>query len=235
MSPFKTARGGVAAPGLVGEGPHMIGVIEMIGRVLLLVATFAAGQACAEGTRALVLDVLGDVAPPVELFQELEIGDRLTLGPAAEITLTHYAACEEVTLRGGTITIEDASMTAVGSALIGRVEADCPEMVSLTAADITNAAIITRAMSDKPLVPLRPNIAIAVPNAASYNELSVMGGDGAVATVAISGRRVAWPSGTAPLMDGGDYTIILRGPEAQQFAARVKADAMSLGLVVLRR
>ena len=185
--------------------------------------------------RALILDILGFSEPKIDSFDELNDGANILLEAKAEIALTYYPTCEDLTIRGGRITISGEKMTLDNGELVSRTKGVCPGNVKLSPADVVNASVVTRSIRTKPIISTAPKrIGIAGPGAAKYTNIGVYGPDGAVFEAKLEGRGAAWPKDAGTLEPGKQYTIVLTGPEVQMFAARVVPDETASPVTVFR-
>lgn len=207
----------------------------MISRFFAFSAMLFSTSVLADEPKALVIDVLGTTSPQVEAFEEIGAGTVIQLSGGSELTLSYYATCDEITFRNGTVTIENDRLLMDGGEIISRVAGDCPEQVALAAADVTNAAIITRAVINRPRVSLKPSVGIAGTDAGNFTTLRVQSAKGTIITLPVNGRRVVWPAEAPSLTSGMEYVFVLSGPDLQTRAAKVVADSDVTGLTVLRQ
>lgn len=204
--------------------------------LLVIAAALAAPSIAAAEPTVLIIDMSGTSTPKVEAFDELDAGAVVTLGALSKIALTFYPTCEELTIQGGTIRIMDDHLTIDDSGkVIAHSKGACPGAVSLTAVDIINAAIITRAApKDQPKIALRPVIGLVGITPGAYDTMSIRSSNGWSQTLPINGRRIAWPAGMPPLNAGGRYIVTITGPDVQPFAAKVTAVEDAPGVTLLQ-
>lgn len=191
----------------------------------------AATPALAAAQGALVTDVAGDVTPAVGLFDEIEVGTGLTLGPGARLTIEHYASCEVVTMIGGSVVVRAAGLDLRSAEVAGRADAPCPEAVALRAEETVTAGVALRG-AGPPAVPLAPEIVVAG-GGAGFDSMRVERDGHLVAALPVRAGRVHWPEGRLFLTDGGTYDLVLAGP-AGEHRAGVVADRDAGGRTVLR-
>lgn len=182
---------------------------------------------------ALVVDLTGDVEPVVDLFDEIVVGTELRLGSDSELTLSHYGACDEISVRGGTIIVGKADVKITGGAELARVKVDCPEQVALVETDSTNASVIMRNFGRIPAVPLIPEIVVTAAKAAAVDTLTIMRDDKKIVALPVKAGSVEWPSGSLFLSHQTKYTLVLSG-DGIDHRAVVVADKDAAGRVVLR-
>jgi hypothetical protein len=212
----------------------------MVAALLVAVAPAAAddagGPARGSGEpRALVLDVSGPVAPGIEAFDELNDGASVVLEAGTELTLTYYPTCEDLTIRGGHIRIAGEKMMLDKGELVARGKGQCPGNVKLSAVDVVNAAVVTRAVRKGPVISTAPKrIGLTGAGADKYTRVGVYGAGGTVFEAPLEGRGAAWPAGTPALTAGGQYTIVFTGPDIQTFAAKVTPDTGASPVTVFR-
>ena len=200
----------------------------------IAVAVLFSTPALAGEPAALILDVSGQVEPEVALYDELGDGTVLKLGSDAKLTISHYGACEEVALTGGTVSIERDKLGIEGSQIESRSPVQCPDQVVMAAADLINMAVTLR--SAKKTKVMAPSPEFVMPGAwgKQFDKLDIYGDGGQVATLAVSGGHAAWPADKQPLTVGQSYVVVLNGPGAQQHAARIEVTGDPLGMTVLK-
>jgi hypothetical protein len=183
---------------------------------------------------ALVLDVSGAVEPAIGLYDEVGEGTVLKLGSDASLTISHYGACEEVELTGGTISIAADKLGIEGSQIRSRTPVQCPDQVVMAAADLINMAVTVRSVSLSKLMAPTPEFVLARPWGRQFEKLDIYSKDGQLATLPVSDGHAAWPADLPPLVVGETYVVVLNGPGAQQHAARIEVTADPHGMTVLK-
>ena len=199
----------------------------------LLAACLCAAPALAEDSGALVIDVVGDVSPAVDAFEDVAPGTVLTLGAGAELTISHYRTCEEVTLSGGRVTVGEAGLELDGTETLAREEVDCPSNVALAENDTASATVIVRNFEELPRVPISPSIVLVGDNAAKFSSMTLRREDKVITSLDIVDRQVQWPAEGLYLSNRTKYQLVLAGDGAE-FAAEVVADRRTDARVVLR-
>lgn len=206
--------------------------------ILLCAGGFSAGNAAQAGEpRALVLDVTGKIEPETLAFDELAAGALIELAPGAEISLTFYPTCEDLTVRGGSITVKDRSMLVGDNGeVVAYTKSECPGTVTLAVSDTVLPAIVTRSIRPD-LTALDPDTVIAVsgPDADLYTRVAIHGSDGEIGSAPIIGRRAAWADGMPALVPARQYRIVVSGPGAQMRAASVVAATDGPAILLLRQ
>lgn len=198
--------------------------------------SFASLSANAEEPQAVILDVVGDTTPAVEAFDELPAGTKLTLSPGAVVQLGHYATCAEVTVEGGTIAIEAERVMFDGNKSVTQDGETCVSNVTLAVADLVSASIVTRSVvSGLPQIAPKPAVAVAGPDADGYTTLFVIAGGKTVMTTDIVDRRAQVPADAEALVPGQTVTLVVKGPDVRQRAARAEVAEDAAGWVVLRQ
>lgn len=199
---------------------------------LLLVPAAAAAEPA-----ALVLEVQGEVSPPVEPFDELAAGATLTLEPGAVVTLEHYATCEEATARGGSVVVGAGALDLSAAEGSTRRPVDCPQLVRLSEATVNAGVVLRSAAPVEPAGPaqtvgLAPAIVIAG-GAPGIDRMIVERDGREVVTLPVLMGQVDWPEGTLFLSDGARYRLTLIDGRAS-YRVEVIADGDAPGRVVLR-
>lgn len=208
----------------------------MLKYILAAAAISLGTNALADSPKALILDITGGIEPAVEAFDELPSGQTLTLAPGSELSLTFYPTCEDVTIRGGIISITDNSMTIDGDGEVtAYAKGECPGNVKLSASDLINAAIITRSNDQRPAISLRPTIAVIGRDISRFHSVSVHDKDGLVQRVPLDGRRAVWPVDGVTLTDGGEYLLVVEGDDVQLQMAKILAVADAPQIIILRQ
>jgi hypothetical protein len=70
---------------------------------------------------ALLTAISGPVRPTMDPFSEIPANTRFALANDATVQFLHYAACEEVTIRGGTVVLTSSGYTVEGGTTDRRV------------------------------------------------------------------------------------------------------------------
>lgn len=203
---------------------------------LIPVLALTGHSAIADEPSVVIFDVQGDVSPAIEAFDELPAGVTLDLGAGAIVQLGHYASCAEVTVTGGTIAIEAERVMFDGNQSVTQDGETCVSNVTLAAADIVSASIVTRSSeSAGPTIAPRPSVAVGGPDGGGYTMLTILMGSEKVMSAPIVNRRAVVPADAAPLEPGQKVTLIINGPNVQQHAARAVVAEDAAGWVVLRK
>lgn len=210
----------------------------VLARLVPVAAVMAAcvlhSPAHADDPGALLIDAVGEISPALEPFEEIGIGARLTLAPNAEVTISHYGACEEVTVRGGAILIGRSTMQIYQGALLDRQKGDCPQSLELAETDVAVGGVVLRGMSLREQVPLRPQFVISG-DPSRFDRLVVAERNETVLSIPVSGRLVAWPDSAPDLDPLQDYSVILhRKGGGKVFSVAVKAEPEAPSRTILR-
>ncbi len=185
--------------------------------------------------RALIMDIAGFSDPAIEAFDELNDGAEVKLEAKAELAMTFYPTCEDLTIRGGTFKISDGKLAIKDGEVLTRTKGECPGHVKLSPADVVNASIVTRTITPRPWISTDPlMIGLAGSKAGKYENIGVYSTDGKIFEAPLTGRGVVWPEGAAKLVPGEQYTIVLTGKDIQTFAARVSPDEKAPRVTVFR-
>ena len=185
--------------------------------------------------RALVMDIAGFSDPAIEAFDELNDGAEVKLEAKAEIAMTFYPTCEDLTIRGGTLSIAEGKLAIKDGTIVSRAKGECPGHVKLSPADVVNASIVTRTIKQRPWINTDPlMIGLAGSKAGAYEKIGVYATDGTVFEAPLTGRGVVWPEGAGKLKPGEQYTIVLTGKDIQTFAAKVIPDEKAPRVTVFR-
>lgn len=200
---------------------------------ILALSAFAAS---AEEPSVVILDVQGGTTPEIEAFDELPAGITLTLDAGSIVQLGHYATCAEVTVVGGTISIEPERVMFDGNESVTKDGETCVSNVALAEADIVSASIVTRSINlAGPTIAPMPSVAVGGPDGGGYTTLTVLMEGEKAYTAPIVNRRAVVPADAKPLLPGRKVTLIISGPNVQQHAARATVSEDAAGWVVLRK
>ena len=202
-------------------------------RWALMSACLGAAPALADGNGALVIDVAGDVSPAVDSFEDISAGTVLTLEDGAELIISHYKSCEELTLSGGVVTVGADALEMQGSEVLAREEVDCPATVAMATSDTASATVIVRNFEDLPKVPISPSIVLVGENAGRFSTFTLTRDDKVITSLNIVDRQVQWPEDGLYLSDRIKYLLQLDGSGAA-YQAEVVADRRTNARVVLR-
>jgi len=202
-------------------------------KIIVLAGLFPFAAIAADPA-ALVLDVSGSVDPEVGLFDEVADGTVLKLGNDAHLTLSHYGICQEVAIVGGTVSIGKQDLDLQGSQVESRTPVQCPDTIVMSAADLVNMSVTLRSAKRARVMAPTPDFVLAGKWGKQFDQLDVHSKGGRRASMSVSDGRASWPTGAAPLTVGETYIVILNGPGAQQYAARIEVTGEPQGMTVLK-
>lgn len=177
----------------------------------MLAATLCAGLVAIAGAAqaaqavALILDVAGVANQDVQPFIELGANDSVDLG-GGSITLMHYGTCEEVVVEGGTLVVTERQYLTRKGKIVSVTRAKCPKKVALEG-EARTGGVRLRAGSAGLKLGTEPSFVVIGPGRADIAEVAVLHGGTEVARFKLSGPKVRWPEGTAPLAPGRDYAL----------------------------
>lgn len=200
----------------------------------LIVSALLPSSALAVEPVALVLDVVGPVDPEVAPFDEIADGSVLTLGEGAYLTLSHYGLCEEVKIIGGTVVVGSDVLDLEGAQLDSRTRVQCPDTVVMSAADANNSPAALQAAHEARVMAPTPEFVLAGRWGRQFDRLDIEGHKGRLATLPIIRGRASWPEDLKPLSIGETYVVVLNGPGAKHYAARVQVTGEPQGMTVLK-
>lgn len=184
--------------------------------LITVLAGVAVAGAAAEPV-ALVLEVAGEVTPPIEAFGEIEAGSAYELGAASRLEFLHYPTCQRVIVEGGRLNLSSENFRVNKGKVIDMSRAECPQRVQLastdTGAGIGGVVLRSGAASETLQVSQRPSFMLRGAFAGKYNRLQVMQGELVVLDAALAQKPLTWPETLAALQAGGAYTVRLAGPD----------------------
>ena len=161
-------------------------------------------------------------------------GTVLKLGDDAHLTLSHYGSCEEVAVTGGTVTVGKQTLGLEDSQVESRTRVQCPDTVVMSAADLVNMSVTLRSAKQHRVMAPTPDFILAGTWGKHFDRLDVHGKDGRMASMPVTDGRAAWPGDAQPLTIGDTYVVVLNGPGAQQYAARIQVTGDPQGMTVLK-
>lgn len=208
--------------------------VAVVAAGVAFISTFVAAPVLAGGPAALILDVSGSVEPEVALYDEVSDGTVLKLGSDASLTISHYGACEEVALSGGTVSVGAHELGIDGAQVRSRTAVQCPDQVVMAAADLINMAVTLRSAKQAKVMAAQPEFVLAGPWGRQFQTLDVYGEGGQKTSLPVQAGHAAWPADAQPLTAGQSYVVVLNGPGARQHAARIEVTADPPGMTVLK-
>ncbi len=186
---------------------------------------------------ALAIDLVGDTMPAIELFDELESGQKFTLAEDAKLEFLHYISCQTVIVQGGRLSFTRENFRIRGGKIVDVKRAKCPERVQLEA-EGTAAGVTVRGSGDKKLkLRAAPSFVVVGRGASGLKRIKVYRGDKQVLESELGGRKFSWPEGSGPLDAGDDYRIELSnmdGSVTHSFEAIVEAKRGKAPLAIVR-
>jgi hypothetical protein len=205
-------------------------LVERLATLVLLLAVWvgASGASHAAGV-ALVLEVQGTTAPPLQAFTEVPAGTAVSLSQGARLTFVHYRSCRVVSLVGGQVQFGAEAHQLVG----GTVERDekprsCPKRVR---AGGQAGGVLLRSGSPIPALSVRPTFVLVGVRADDFGTVRVSQGGQVVLEQRLEGRRFAWPGGTPALTPGveGELALIPRASGSAPAAVKFRATSSESG------
>lgn len=165
----------------------------------------------AAGAAAMVLELEGAIEPPLEAFDEIPSKSTVILADDAWLVFLDYNRCQTVEVVGGRIRFE-AHGFYVNKGKVKKVErAECPREVAVAATGVVGGTVLRSATSGTVALklPPTPSFVLVGPRAKEFDRVRFVKGDEAVRELGLSGHRLSWDEGSAPLALGADYTLVL--------------------------
>lgn len=188
----------------------------------------------AQDPAALILDVSGPVHPEVGLYDEVPGGTVLDLGKTGRVTISHYAACEEIGILGGKVSIGADKLDIEAGRVESRKKVTCPDTVVVAEADLINMAVTLRGTRKTRTMDDRPEFVLPGDWGRQFDRLAVFSKAGEVVSLPVTEGHIAWPADAQSLNVGQEYVVVLNGPGAQQYAVRLDVTDGPEGLIVLK-
>jgi hypothetical protein len=193
---------------------HVVTALVVAG--LVAAGVTASGAQPARAAAALVLELSGTPAPPVQPFTEIPAGTTLRLPAGGRLTFLHYHTCRAVTLVGGRVTVDAETYTVSGNASVKETRTPCPRPVTLRAGgEVAVGGFVTRSLGPALTFSARPGFVLAGPRATDFRAARFARNDVEVLSVPLDGPRLRWPPGAAPLA-AGVYDVTLLPASAEQ-------------------
>lgn len=196
----------------------------------VLALSVAPLAAHADAGAGMVTNVTGAAANNVAAYSEIPSGTSIALGTGS-VTFMHYSSCKEVTVTGGSVTVNSADYQATG----GKVEESqqaCPERVRIASTTAITGGLVMRGMTKVTEIGATPSVAVTGKRAASVSTIQFIAADKSVVSGTVSNGRVTLASGSS-LKAGDRYDMVLVGQGKTQLEMPVQVVASSSPLVVL--
>ncbi|WP_439815978.1 hypothetical protein [Zavarzinia sp. CC-PAN008] len=186
-------------------------------------AALAMGPAAAWAkTAAIVLDVQGPTTPAVSAAQELQGDQTIELTDQTRLTFVHLDSCKMVTVVGGTVRLQEKRYMISGGE-IERERKRCPAQVQVAAAGESSAGgVVYRNFAQVAVFAVRPSIMIAGAKAMSITQATVKQGNQTVATLPVSGARIAWPAAQPALNAEQEYELVLSTSDGKTISQKFR-------------
>jgi hypothetical protein len=163
---------------------------------------------------ALVLDIVGEVTPPLEAFSEIQAGQSFDLGVGGHMDFLHYPTCQKVVVEGGKLSLSAENFRVSKGKVIDLSRAECPQRVQLASneAGAGIAGVVLRSGADGVLkVSQRPSFLLMGASAGQFKRLQVMQGKTSLFDAALDSKPLVWPEALDPLQADGEYSVMLSG------------------------
>lgn len=170
----------------------------------------------AAGAAAMVLELEGAIEPPLEAFDEIPSKSTVILADDAWLVFLDYNRCQTVEVAGGRIRFETRGFY-VNKGKVKKIErAECPREVTIAATGVVGGTVLRSATSGTVALklPPTPSFVLVGPRAKDFRRVRFVKGDKTVRELGLSGRRLTWDEGSAPLAIGTDYELVLLPAEA---------------------
>ncbi len=170
----------------------------------------------AAGAAAMVLELEGAIEPPLEAFDEIPSKSTVILADDDWLVFLDYNRCQTVEVAGGRIRFETRGFY-VNKGKVRKVErAECPREVAIAATGVVGGTVLRSATSGTVALKLPPNptFVLVGPRAKDFRRVRFVKGDETVRELGLSGPRLTWDEGSAPLALGTDYELVLLPAEA---------------------
>ncbi len=182
--------------------------------VIMTIFSAATITSAAAEPVALVLDIVGEVTPPLEAFSEIQAGQSFDLGVGGHMDFLHYPTCQKVVVEGGKLSLSAENFRVSKGKVIDLSRAECPQRVQLASneAGAGIAGVVLRSGADGVLkVSQRPSFLLMGASADQFKRLQVMQGKTSLFDAALDSKPLVWPEAQASLQADGEYSVVLSG------------------------
>ena len=203
----------------------------------LAAALFVAPALAAAEPVALAVDLVGKTEPKVELFDELESGQKFTLADDAKLEFLHYTTCQTVIVQGGRLSFSRENFRVRGGKIVDVKRAKCPELIQLAAEGSAAAVTLRSGGGTKVKLRAAPSFVVVGRGARGLKRIKVYRGDRQVLESELEGRKFSWPEGSGQLDAGDDYKFELSntdGSVTHSFDAIVEVKRGKAPLAIVR-
>ena len=177
-------------------------------------ALFALGvpvEVWAKGPAALATSISGKTSPAIESFSELQSSSKLALDPETVVEFVHYATCQTVVVKGGSLSFTSERFLLKGGNIVTTKRAKCPKTVVLAGASQIGGLVLRSASGAGSLrVGTNPTFVLVGERTGSVESITVSQDGKVITQAAVSGRTFTWPKDTPPLENGQAYTVTLK-------------------------
>ena len=183
---------------------HLLLLLAAAGpSILMPVGVLAANQV------AIVYDVQGSAEPEVFPFDELSAGTVINLPNEAVLNFVHYNLCKNITVKGGSLKIEEQKFTISGGAVLGQTDEQCPERVLLKNESTVIGSIKLRSVPKKtPQIGRAPTFITAAGNWPLGSKVSLLNANKKLVTnLVLRGRAASLPKGSSLLEADKEYNL----------------------------
>lgn len=200
---------------------------------LLSMVAFAAAPslAMAEGSVGIVEDVAGasNIAP----YSEISSGTTVALGGEGSIKFVHYSTCREVSVKGGSVTINAQDYKVTGGTATETPQA-CPQQVHIASNTAVSGGLVMRGKVTVTEVGAHPSIVVSGKRSNVVSSVLFVDDANQAIEVPVKDNRAVFPAGSQALKQDTNYKLQLKGSGKTQLEmpVHVVADA-SAALLVL--
>ncbi len=173
-------------------------------------AIFLASPALAAGPVALATAVTGKTEPVVEPFTEFDARAKITLAPGTEIEFLHYASCQIIVVRDGTLIFTAERYLLRRGKVIRAKRAKCPKTLTLTGASQIGGIVLRGASGAKNMrVAATPSFILVGKRAPDVVSIRIARDGHDIVNAKNPGRAFHWPADAPRLEKGRTYTVTL--------------------------
>jgi len=158
---------------------------------------------------AIVYDIQGNAQPDVTPFDELSVGTVINLSNEAVLNFVHYNLCKNITVKGGSIEIEEQTFRVTGGSVLEQTDEQCPERVSLKNESTVIGSIKLRSASKKtPQIGKSPTFITTASNWPTGSKVSLLNSNNEfIADLNLNGRAASLPKDSPLLEPNKKYNL----------------------------
>jgi hypothetical protein len=168
--------------------------------------------AYAKSAVGILTDVDGPLQPLLSPGTEIAHGQTLALTRQSTVSFVHYGKCEFVTVRGGSLVMNESDYRIEGGTVLAVETVSCPQArpaLARSSEGAGTAAVVMRGLKSDGIQPIqsRPRIVLAGTAAADIVAVDLAENGRVIARLPVRRRQAAWGDGMPPLVPNARYML----------------------------